>query len=75
MADNESQDPSKEARNNKERQLENSSQTDDDLVLEGHCCNASLELIEINAKLDKLLNAFGEFETTKERVIQLEEEN
>jgi len=63
---------SKELRNNKERQRENCSQTDDESVSEGgHCCNASLELIEINAKLDKLLK----IETIKERVAQLEDEN
>lgn len=54
----------------------NSSQTDDESVSEGgHCCNASLELIEINAKLDKLLKVFGEIETIKDRVTQLEDEN
>ena len=52
------------------------SQTDDESVSEGcHCCNASLELIEINTKLDKLLKVFGEIETIKERVTQLEDEN
>ena len=74
MANNENQDSSKKAKNDRKRQRENSSQTDDDLVSEGHCCNALLELIEINAKLDKLLYALGEFEmiSGKERVTQLE---
>ena len=46
MGNNESQDLSKEVRNNKKRQRENSLQMEDESVLEGsHCCNVSLELI------------------------------
>ena len=56
MANDEIQDLSKKGRNSKKRQRESSSQTDDDLV---DCCDASLDLSEIKAKIDKLLMVFS----------------
>ena len=46
------------------RQRENGSQTEEEL--DGcHCCEVSAKLVEMNAKLDKLLTLFGEIESLK----------
>ena len=50
---------------------ENGSQTDEEFD-GGHCCEASANLLEMNAKLDKLLTLFGEIETLKTRLTNLE---
>ena len=56
------------------RQRENGSQTEEEL--DGrHCCEASAKLVEMNAKLDKVLTLFGEIESLKTRLTKLEDEN
>ena len=64
----------KDKASGRKRQRENGSQTDEDL--DGrHCCEASAKLLEMNAKLDKLLTLFGETESLKTRLTSVEEEN
>ena len=64
----------KDKASGQKQQRENGSQTDKDL--DGrHCCEASAKLLEMNAKLDKLLTLFGEIESLKTRLTSVEEEN
>ena len=64
----------KDKASSRKRQRENGSQTDKEL--DGrHCCEASAKLLEMNAKLDKLLTLFGEIESLKTRLNSVEEEN
>ena len=64
----------KDKASSRKRQRENGSQTDEEL--DGrHCCEASAKLLEMNAKLDKLLTLFGEIESLKTRLNSVEEEN
>ena len=64
----------KDKASGRKRQRENRSQTDKEF--DGrHCCEASTKLLEMNAKLDKLLTFFGEIESLKTRLTNLEEEN
>ena len=64
----------KDKASGRKQQHENGSQTDEDL--DGcHCCEASAKLLEMNAKLDKLLTLFGEIESLKTRLTSVEEEN
>ena len=59
----------------KKTHRESGSQTDEDLGLGGHCCDASVELSEIKAKLDKILTVVGEIESIKLRLTELDDEN
>ena len=64
----------KDKASSRKRQRENGSQTDEES--DGrHCCEASAKLLEMNAKLDKLLTLFGEIESLKTRLNSVEEEN
>ena len=64
----------KEKTSSQKRQHENGSQTDKEF--DGcHCGEASTKLLEINAKLNKLLTLFGGIESLKTRLTNLEEEN
>ena len=75
MSSKESQDSSKKGKSSRKRIRESGSQTDEEPESCGHCCDASRERSEMQAKLDKLLEVFAEFEKTKTRVAVLEEEN
>ena len=66
--------PATDTKNTRKRQRENGSQTDEDAPAGGHCCDAS-KMAEINAKLDKILQAMAKFDAVKTRVTQLEKEN
>ena len=55
------------------RQHENGSQTEEEL--DGHCCEVSVKLLEMNAKLNKVLTLFGEIKSLNARFTNLEEEN
>ena len=64
----------KDKTSSRKRQRENGSQADEEF--DGrHCCEASAKLLEMNAKLDKLLTLFGEIESLKTGLTNLEEEN
>ena len=64
----------KDKTSSRKRQHKNGSQTDKEF--DGrHCCEASAKLLEMNAKLNKLLTLFGEIESLKTRLTNLEEEN
>jgi len=63
----------KDKASSRKRLRENGSQTDEEF--DGrHCCEASAKLLEMNDKLDKLLTLFGEIESLKTRLTNLEEE-
>ena len=58
----------------RKRQRENGSQTEEELNGR-QCCEGSPKLVEMNAKLVKLLTWFGEIESLKTLLTNLEEEN
>ena len=58
----------------RKRQRENGSQTEEELNGR-QCCEWSPKLVEMNAKLDKLLTLFGEIESLKTRLTNLEDAN
>ena len=64
----------KDKASGRKRQRENGSHTDKEFD-GGHCCEASAKLLEMNAKLDKLLTLFGEIESLTTRLTNLKEEN
>jgi len=66
----------KDTSGSRKRQRENGSETDEESSPGGgHCCEAAVDLLEMNAKLDKLLTLFSEMETLKTRLTNLEEED
>ena len=72
MANKENQCLLKAEGNSRKRQRGSAYQTDEDLVFG---CDASLDLLEIKAKLDKILTVVGEVESIKLRLTELEDEN
>lgn len=65
-----------DGRGGRKRLRESGSQTEGDcMVSDGHCCEAAVNVAEMNSKLDKLLSLVSEMESVKNRVAQLEEDN
>ena len=77
MPDNLREDKKKTAtKDGRKRQRESGSQTDEDCQSSGsHCCENSARILEMNAKLDKLLGLFSEMEDLKKRLTEVECEN
>ena len=64
----------KDKASSQKRQRENGSQMDEESGGH-HCCEASANLLEMKAKLNKTLTLFGEIESLKTCLANLEEEN
>lgn len=76
MNEDQDKNDSSERRSARKRQRENGSQTDEELVAEcGHCCEASMNMQRMEAKIDKLLALLPELEDLKTRLTGIEEEN
>ena len=67
---------SNERRPTRKRQRDNGSQTDEESIVDsGHCCDASMNMQRMEAKIDQLLALLPEFEALKTRLTEVELEN
>ena len=58
-----------DGRGGKKRLRESGSQTEEDcMVNDGHCCEATVNLAEMNLKSDKLLSLVSEMESVKNKI-------
>ena len=67
---------SNERRPTHKRQRDNGSQTDEESIVDSsHCCDASMNMQRMEAKIDQLLALLPEFEALKTRLTEVELEN